>query len=80
MKEKIMKGILRFYKKHISQKTGAQCIYTPTCSEYAVEAVIKRGFIIGCILTCYRLLRCNPFHKGGFDPVPDKKSVLKWLY
>lgn len=80
MRKKFYTFLLRVYKKFISGKTGSHCIYTPTCSEYCVEAFIKRGFLVGFILTVYRILRCNPFHKGGYDPVPDKKSVLKWLY
>lgn len=80
VREKILIKILRFYKNHISKRLGGNCIYTPTCSEYCIEAIIKRGFIVGSALTVYRLLRCNPFHKGKYDPVPDKKSVKKWLY
>ena len=45
-----------------------------------MEAIIKRGFFVGVILGCWRILRCNPWSKGGFDKVPDKKSVLKWVY
>ena len=46
------------------------CIYTPTCSQYAIEALEKHGVIKGSLLTIWRILRCNPFAKGGYDPVP----------
>jgi hypothetical protein len=46
------------------------CIYTPTCSAYAIEAFEKHGVIKGGILTVWRIIRCNPFSKGGYDPVP----------
>ncbi|MDO4853105.1 MAG: membrane protein insertion efficiency factor YidD [Clostridia bacterium] len=47
------------------------CIYTPTCSEYAMEAIEKHGVWKGCLLAAWRLLRCNPFSEGGYDPVPE---------
>jgi putative membrane protein insertion efficiency factor len=52
----------------------------PSCSQYTLEAILKHGFFVGCFLGFKRILRCNPFVKGGFDPVPDKKSVVKWVY
>ncbi|MBQ3495931.1 MAG: membrane protein insertion efficiency factor YidD [Clostridia bacterium] len=78
MKRLLIK-LLRFYKKNISRGLGSNCIYTPTCSEYAIEALQKRSFFVAIFLIIRRLLRCNPFHKGGFDPVPDSKKVVKWL-
>ncbi|PWM73604.1 MAG: membrane protein insertion efficiency factor YidD [Bacillota bacterium] len=71
--------LIKFYQKCISPMLGSNCRYTPTCSQYALEAVLKHGFFKGCALAVWRVLRCNPFSKGGFDKVPDKKSVLKWV-
>ena len=68
-----MKGMLvmlRFYKREISPMLPPCCRYTPTCSEYAMQAVEKYGAIKGTFLATKRILRCNPFHKGGYDPVP----------
>ena len=48
------------------------CRFTPTCSQYAVEAFTKRGFFVGLFLTVTRILRCNPLFPGGYDPVPEK--------
>lgn len=63
--------IIKFYQKYISCLKGhPTCKYTPTCSSYAIEALEKHGFIKGTILAVWRILRCNPFSKGGFDPVP----------
>jgi putative membrane protein insertion efficiency factor len=69
--------LIRFYQKYLSK--GA-CPYLPSCSEYTLEAILKRGFFVGCLLGAWRILRCNPWTKGGFDPVPDKKSIVKWVY
>ena len=72
-------GIVGFYRKHVSNGLNKRCIYTPSCSSYAVEALKKHGFFYAFFLIVRRLLRCNPLGKGGFDPVPDSKKVLKWL-
>ena len=68
-----MKGMLvmlRFYKREISPMLPPCCRYTPTCSEYAMQAVEKYGAAKGGLLALRRLMRCHPFHKGGYDPVP----------
>ena len=70
-----MKSVLlvfiKFYRKYISPlKTRPTCIYVPTCSEYAAEAISKYGSLKGTYLATKRLLRCHPFAKGGYDPVP----------
>jgi putative membrane protein insertion efficiency factor len=62
---------IRFYKKHISPALGHHCRFTPTCSEYAMEAVRTHGCIKGLLLSEWRILRCNPFGKWGYDPVPE---------
>ena len=63
--------LVRLYKKYISPLKPPCCRFTPSCSSYAIEAFQKRGFFIGLILTIWRILRCNPFSKGGYDPVPE---------
>lgn len=70
MKWILMAGI-RFYRKYLSGIKGySSCKYYPTCSTYALEAVEKYGAVKGGILSVWRILRCNPFSKGGYDPVP----------
>lgn len=59
--------LINFYKKHISINLGKNCKYYPTCSTYAIEAYQKYGFIKGSFLTIKRILKCNPFSKGGVD-------------
>jgi len=70
MMKKIAIVLLRFYKLAISPYIPSRCIYTPTCSEYAVEAVQQYGVLRGCWLAFRRLCRCHPFAKGGYDPLP----------
>jgi putative membrane protein insertion efficiency factor len=67
--KKIAVSVLRFYKKHISPALPNSCRFYPTCSEYAIEAINKYGILKGSIKSIYRILRCNPFNKGGCDPV-----------
>lgn len=70
MKNILLAGI-KIYRRFISPiKVRPTCIYIPTCSEYAAEAISKYGSIKGSYLTTKRLLRCHPFAKGGYDPVP----------
>ena len=70
LKKRII-SLIRFYQKYLSPlKWRTHCIYTPTCSEYAVQAISKYGIIKGILLSLWRILRCNPFSKGGYDPVP----------
>lgn len=59
--------LVRFYQKRISVHFGARCRFYPTCSEYAILAVKKYGFLKGVLKSAYRILRCNPFSKGGID-------------
>ena len=69
--KKIFIRLIKFYQKYLSPLKGrATCIYTPTCSQYAIEALEKYGLINGGGLAVWRILRCNPFAKGGYDPVP----------
>ena len=62
--------LLQGYKRYLSPLLPPSCRFTPTCAEYAIEAVGKYGVLKGSFLTCWRLLRCNPFCRGGYDPVP----------
>ena len=68
----VMIALVKLYRKYISPAKPPCCRFTPTCSAYALEAFTKRGFFIGFALTAWRILRCNPFSKGGYDPVPEK--------
>ena len=63
-------ALIRLYQKYISPLKRTKCPYIPTCSQYGIEAIQKHGAIKGCLLTAWRILRCNPFSKGGYDPVP----------
>ena len=64
--------LIKFYQKAISPWLPCQCRFEPSCSHYAVDAYRKRGFWAGSILTAWRLMRCQPFGKSGYDPVPEK--------
>lgn len=66
--------LLRFYQRRISPLFGPRCRYYPTCSQYAVEAIERFGAFYGTYLTVKRLLRCNIFFPGGYDPVPEKRK------
>lgn len=67
--------LVRFYRKFLSPlKRTPSCRFTPTCSAYAIDAFMKRGFFVGFGLTVWRILRCNPFCAGGYDPVPEKRA------
>lgn len=69
--KKILIKTVKFYRHAISPYKGASCCrFTPTCSEYAIEAIEKYGSIKGSYLAIKRILRCHPFSKGGYDPVP----------
>ena len=61
--------LIRFYQKYISPLKGPTCRFYPTCSQYAIEAFKKYGVIKGMFLTIKRILKCHPFHPGGYDPL-----------
>ncbi|MBQ8431803.1 MAG: membrane protein insertion efficiency factor YidD [Clostridia bacterium] len=65
--------LIRLYQKYLSPLKGkACCRFYPTCSSYAIEALQKRGLLIGSLLSVWRILRCQPFGRAGWDPVPEK--------
>lgn len=69
--KKFMLLLIRFYRKYISKlKKTSTCKYIPTCSQYGLEAIEKYGPWKGGYLTAKRIVKCNPFSKGGYDPVP----------
>ena len=68
--KKVMIAGIRFYQKYISPMKRTKCPYIPTCSQYGLEAIQKYGAVKGGALAVWRILRCNPFSKGGYDPVP----------
>ena len=76
---KLMLGLIWLYRHCISPLTPAACRYTPTCSQYAVEAIKKYGPFKGGWLALKRILRCNPWGGSGFDPVPPKQNKHKSL-
>ena len=72
MKSLILSG-LRFYKARISPQLPPACRYTPTCSEYAIDAIERRGVLVGGFLAAKRVISCNPFSRGGYDPVREAR-------
>ena len=68
--KRIVLGMLRFYQSVISPTLPPSCRFQPTCSEYMIQAVQKYGVLRGVFMGLRRLLRCHPFHEGGYDPVP----------
>ncbi len=71
MAKKILLAIIKFYRKYLSPLKTTKCPYYPTCSTYGLQAVEKYGALKGGLLAAWRILRCNPFSKGGYDPVPE---------
>jgi len=67
---RVLIALVSFYRKNISPMSSPKCRYIPTCSAYALEALEKFGALKGGFLALRRILRCHPFHKGGYDPVP----------
>lgn len=70
--KRVLLALIRFYRRELSpRKRKPCCRYFPTCSQYAVTAIERYGAIRGSRLAAWRILRCNPFSKGGYDPVPE---------
>mgnify|MGYP000143768890 FL=1 len=74
--KKLLLSLIRFYRRSISPLFPPSCRFVPTCSEYAMQALAVHGFFKGTLLTVWRLLRCQPLAKFGYDPVPEKG---KWV-
>ncbi|MDR0381370.1 MAG: membrane protein insertion efficiency factor YidD [Oscillospiraceae bacterium] len=68
--KRVLLALIRFYRRSISPLRPPACRFVPTCSEYALEAVTRYGAARGAWLALRRLLKCHPFHAGGYDPVP----------
>ena len=72
--KKVLIFLIKTYQLTLSPLfSHGSCRFTPTCSQYALEAIEVHGIFKGCLLAAWRILRCNPFSKGGWDPVPPKK-------
>ena len=70
--KRVLLALIRFYRRELSpRKRKPCCRYFPTCSQYAVTAIERYGALKGRRLAAWRILRCNPFSKGGYDPVPE---------
>ena len=78
--KKLLIIAIKFYQKYISPMKSTKCPYIPTCSQYGVDAISKHGALKGSILTVWRIIRCNPFSKGGVDPVPEEFYIFKKRY
>ena len=68
--------LILFYQKRLSRHT---CLYRPTCSQYTLECINNHGVLIGVLLGSWRILRCNPLSKGGYDPAPERFFNKRWL-
>ena len=77
--EKILITLINVYKRYISPYKGTKCPYFPSCSDYAITAIKRHGAFKGFLLSLWRIMRCNPFSKGGVDEVPIKLSDI-YLY
>jgi putative membrane protein insertion efficiency factor len=67
-------ALIRLYRMSLAGLVGGQCRFHPSCSHYAEEAILSRGAVRGVALSTWRVLRCNPFGKGGLDPVPRRRA------
>jgi len=73
--KRLLLALIGFYHREISPRVPPTCRFTPTCSAYAKEAIERHGALRGCLLGVWRVLRCNPFCKGGYDPVPPVRKL-----
>jgi uncharacterized protein len=71
---KVLIALIRVYQYALSPMFGQRCKYYPSCSAYAIDALREYGAIRGTGMACWRILRCNPFSHGGFDPVPPRHA------
>ncbi|MGX7108950.1 membrane protein insertion efficiency factor YidD [Facklamia miroungae] len=75
--KKIFLALIKFYQRTISPLTPPSCRYSPTCSNYTIQAIERFGALKGLLMGISRILRCHPFCKGGFDPVPDHFTLRR---
>jgi hypothetical protein len=75
--KKIALTMIDFYRKKISPRTRPRCRFYPTCSTYAYESIERFGFFRGFVLAAWRIIRCNPFNRGGFDEIPDHFTLMR---
>jgi putative membrane protein insertion efficiency factor len=73
--KRLLLGLISAYQRWLSPSTARRCRFEPTCSAYAAEAIGRFGVVRGLLLASWRLLRCNPFSHGGFDPVPERFTL-----
>jgi putative membrane protein insertion efficiency factor len=73
--KRVLLAMIRAYQRRISPIFPRRCRYEPTCSSYAVESISRFGAARGTLLAVWRVLRCNPFSHGGFDPVPERFTL-----
>ncbi|WP_225417685.1 membrane protein insertion efficiency factor YidD [Lentilactobacillus kosonis] len=73
----ILIGLVHGYQRYISPLFPPTCRYYPTCSNYMLGAINRHGAVLGTIMGLARILRCHPFVKGGYDPVPDKFTIFR---
>lgn len=79
--KRLVLAMIHGYQRWVSPLKKPCCRYIPTCSAYAVQAVERFGVVKGLFLALCRILRCNPFHPGGYDPVPEQgESLLQYLF
>ncbi|BAE86847.1 MULTISPECIES: membrane protein insertion efficiency factor YidD [Desulfitobacterium] len=69
MMKRLLIGMIRIYQRYISPLKRPSCRFYPTCSEYSIQAIQKYGVVKGCWKSLVRILKCHPFHPGGYDPV-----------
>jgi len=74
---KFISGVIRFYQLFISPLKPPTCRFHPSCSQYALESIKIHGIFKGAVLSLWRILRCNPFSSGGYDPVPVHWPIVK---
>ena len=77
---KVLLLLITFYRRGVSPYFKPRCRFVPTCSQYASESLAVHGAFLGVLLAFWRILRCNPFGRGGFDPVPPKHFYKMGLW
>jgi putative membrane protein insertion efficiency factor len=76
----VLLAAIRFYTRFLSGWLGGQCRFAPTCSHYAETAIVRHGAVRGTMMAAWRVARCNPYGRGGFDPVPPARGPSSLAY